>query len=156
MLPLAALRVVGGVRKCWLDFAALVAKSVPAAMIEVKMRIDDDVDLLAPHAHGFEFAQKLCFSVVDGCQFLWKFVANAGLDEDSFAASAHQHRIGSAGDPVQRVSFDFLFPQWFGDYAEQASGIEVISSIRKNRQLERAQLSHWAVGCTHLPPPELG
>ena len=62
----AAMGEVAGVRECRDDAAFGSAGGVPAAVVEVEVRVDDDVDFFGADLGGLEGLGELFLYAVDG------------------------------------------------------------------------------------------
>ena len=70
MDQLAALIVVAGAREGGNDGAIGAAHGVPAAVIEVQMSVDDDIEIIGSKAGGIEIGEQALFGVEDAARLL--------------------------------------------------------------------------------------
>src|SRR5205814_5814253 len=124
MFPLPFLHIVFRFGKCG-DDLAITADRVPAAVVKVKMAINDNVYTFGREADRIEILKQLRGLAVDLNHLLGKFVTDSRLDQDVLFASSDQHGIQSHWYEVFFVSTDPLRPQHLGNDAEHASAIEV-------------------------------
>ena len=94
--PLAFLHVIFGAREGRHRLAIFVI-GVPAAVVEVQVSVDDDVDLVGRNAGLLDALQQLRLVLVDGLALFAELVADAGLDQDVLLAGANQQRIKAHG-----------------------------------------------------------
>ena len=121
------------------DHLIALPDGVPAAMIEVQVSVDDDVDVFRRNARRAELLQQLCRLAVDLDHSFREFVAHAGFDQHGLRPGAHHDRVQSQGHQVVGVRFYLALPQAFGDDAEHASAIEVVNPVGDGGQFEIAQ-----------------
>src|ERR1700733_3258671 len=94
---------VSCIRKCRCYGAIGVEPGVPAAMIEVQVTVDDDVDLVRPYARGCQGMGEEFLITMD-VPHLWRLlVADAGLDQHCLAAGSHDDGIQTENDTVLAV-----------------------------------------------------
>ena len=108
-------------------------------MIEVQMRVDDDVDFVGRNSGGLEVLQQQRLVAIDGLALLAELAADPGLDQHIVPASADQQGIQAHGNVVALVGGDAFFPQNFRHHAEHGAAIQVVVAIGKYRQFEVAQ-----------------
>ncbi len=85
---LAALIVVAGTREGWNNGAIGAAHGVPAAVVKVKMSVDDDVEIIGSKAGVVEIGEQALFGIKDAARLLRELVAGSGIDEDGVIAGA--------------------------------------------------------------------
>ena len=83
MFVFSGLGIVLCVGECRNDFVAL-ADGVPAAVVEVEMGIDDDVDLFGINFRSGEILEQLGLVAVNFLLLFIELIADAGFDEDIF------------------------------------------------------------------------
>ena len=64
---------------------------IPSTMVEVQMGVDDDVDIFGRNTRGAEIIQQFSRLTIDFDQAVGQFIPEAGLNQDSLIAGAHQH-----------------------------------------------------------------
>ena len=69
-------------------------------MVEVKMRVDDDVDVFGSDAGGVKVVEQFGGLLVDLHQLVGKLVADTGFDQDIFVPGADEQRIQSGIETV--------------------------------------------------------
>src|SRR5204862_1609603 len=91
VLPLAALHDVTGAPKRR-DQLRAVAPDVPAAVVEMQVRVDDDVDVLGSEPVALEAVEQRGRSadVIDVRKLSVELVANTRLNQDVLPAGPHQ------------------------------------------------------------------
>src|ERR1700720_437368 len=138
MLPLLLLHVIFRVREgCNNPIAA--PHGIPAAVVEMQVRIDDDVDIFRRDSGGVQVVEQLGRLFEDLDQALRQFVAYASFDQNVLLAGAHEQRIQSRVEPVLLVGRNLLRPQGLGDDTKKGSAVEEVSSIGDNSKFEIAE-----------------
>jgi len=72
---------------------ATATDGVPSAVVEVEMRVDDDVDVFRGDSDSVEVVEQLGGLFVDLHEAVGKLIANAGFDEDVLLAGADEKRV---------------------------------------------------------------
>src|SRR6202167_1634639 len=144
MLEFAALHHVTriGVRRH--HFVADYAR-VPAAMVEMQMRIDDDIDFR--HVQSVlaqAVVQKRPVQSVNIPQLRRHFSARAGFDQNIFPAGPDQQAIQRQLDTIPRVGWRFLLPQNFRHHSEHGAAVQIHFPIYQNVKLQVPKLQRFA------------
>src|SRR6185369_14865217 len=92
VLPFTTLNVIFRIGKRWYC-ATIPVDGVPSTVIEVQMRVDDDIDFFWSDTHGVQAVQQLLFGRVDLLHTLAKLVADAGLDQHGLCGAAHKYGV---------------------------------------------------------------
>ena len=108
-------------------------------MIEVQVRVDDNVDLVRGNAGGGEVVEQLGRLAIKLDHAVGELVAHTGLDQHGLLAGANHERVKTGSDVVAAVGFDPARPHHFRDNAEECSAVERVSSIRKDTEFEVAE-----------------
>ncbi len=150
MLPLAVGGIVFGFRKRRHDLVAL-ERRVPAAVIEVQVGVDHDVNVFRRNAGGGQIVQQLCRLAENLNQSFRQLVADPGFDQDRLLASADHDGIQSHRNVVVLVGLYFLAPHDLGDDAEECSAVEPINAVGDGHEFEVAkrQAVHEGALCLH-------
>src|SRR5207248_2345894 len=109
MFPLPFLHIVFRFGKCG-DDLAITADRVPAAVVKVKMAINDNVYAFGREADRIEILEQLRGLAVDINHLLGKFVADSRLDENVLFAGAHQDGVEARGYSVILVGSNLPRP----------------------------------------------
>ena len=64
---------------------------VPSAMVEMEMRVDDDIDVFRLRPGFAEAVQQLFRRLPDSSLLFLQLVADAGFDQHVELSGAHQH-----------------------------------------------------------------
>src|SRR5207245_8859820 len=107
---------------------ALLPHRVPAAMIEVQMGIDDDVDVLRTHAAGRKIVEQLRRLAVNLHHLFRQLVADPSLDENVLFAGANEQRIEPGDDEIFLIRDQLARPHDLGHDSEERSSVERIGS----------------------------
>ena len=138
MLPLLFLHVILRVRKrC--DHLIAAPHRIPATVVKMQVRIDDDVDIFRRDSGGVQVVEQLGRLFEDLDQAVRQFVADASLDQNVLLAGAHKQRIQSRVEPVLLVRRDLLRPHGLRNDSEKGSAIEEVSSIGDDCEFEIAE-----------------
>ena len=127
------------------NLAVLVANGVPSAVVEVQVRVDDDVDILGRHASRGEIVEQLGRLSVELDHSVGEFVAHACLDQDRLFAAArrvhsNQQRVQAGDDAVLLIGRHSARPHDLGNDAEERAAVEYIGSIGKSCEFEVAEI----------------
>jgi hypothetical protein len=124
VLKFAALDDVTSMRVGGQHFIA-VKIGIASAVIEVQVRVDDDVNFVSGEAKiektGIEQRRA---ETIDLAEFGAEFVTGSGFDEDVFAAGANEKAIHGKLNAVARVGGTLLFPERLGNDAEHGAAIQ--------------------------------
>src|SRR5579859_545548 len=134
------------------DGLPVLINRIPAAVIKMKMGIDDDIDLVGGHAGGGEVFQQFFLGLEDLLALLFQLVADPGFDQKVLTAGAHQHGVAADGDAVERVGLDLLFPHNFRDDAEESAAIGHVSAVRDRGQLKVTESDCLVLHSSRLLP----
>ena len=111
---LAALIVIAGAREGGNDGAIGAAYGVPAAVVEVKMSVDDDIEIIGSKAGGIEIGKQALFVVVDAAGLLGQFVAGSGVDEDGVIRGADGQRVHGDMEAILASAGSFFSQRGLG------------------------------------------
>src|SRR5208337_1144760 len=139
ILPLAFGGVIFCPRKCGDYLSSFVTHRVPAAVVEVKMGIDDDVDVFGRDSGSGEIREQLRGLTVELDHAFGEFVAHAGLNQDILLARADEERVQPCCHIVLFVRHDFARPHDFGNHAEKRAAIERVSAVGENTEFKIAE-----------------
>ena len=138
MFPLPLLRVILCVWKgCYELFSA--TDCVPAAMVEMQVRVDDDVDVFGRNSCGVQIVEQFSGLLVDLHHLFGQFVADAGLNQNVFicrCARAANSGPRQGGSSRQR---DLFGPQGLWDHSKEGSAIEEVGSVGDDGEFEVAE-----------------
>src|SRR5207245_252426 len=118
------------------DGAVRVERGVPAAVVEVQVRVDDDVYFLGTNASSGERGRQQLLVGVDLAHLGGLLVADAGLDDHGVFAGADDDGVEAEQDAVLVVGRDALLPQGLGHDAEHGSAVEQVGAVGADGQLE--------------------
>src|ERR1700751_4428787 len=108
MLEFAALDHVSRISECGNHFVIYDA-GVTAAVVEMEMRVDDDVDIVGMVPVVAETLDQIrAIERVDVAKFVVMLVASAGLDQDALASGVNEDRIHHHRDAIARVRGSLL------------------------------------------------
>ena len=114
-------------------------------MIEMQMRVDDDVDVVGMVPIMAEtFEQIRAFERVDVAKFVVVLVAGAGFDQDALAARVDEKRIHRHRDAIPRIRRSFLLPHRLGNHAEHRAAVESEAAGFDDVKFQFAQLQRLA------------
>ena len=139
MLHLAAMREVTGIGKCGHHFAMFVQTRVPAAVVEVEMRVDDDVHIFKSDAGGGEALRRSCFASKTARSFSGSLLPMPGFDNDGVLTGTDNDGVEAKLDAVLRIRGCTLLPHGLGHHTEHGSAVEIIGAIGEDGQLEIAE-----------------
>ena len=108
-------------------------------MVKMQVCVDDHVDVFRRQSGGVQIVKQPGWLGVDLHHLVGHFVADASLNQDIFLSRAHQQRIQSRVEPVQRVGCDLLRPHGFRHDAEKSPGVTDIGSIGDDSEFEIAK-----------------
>ena len=118
---------------------------IAAAVVEVEMRVEHDVDVLGTQAVSPQaIVEKRAVQPIDVAEFRGHLLARARFDQDPLPARMNQQAIHRKRDPVARVRLHFLFPHGARDHAEHRAAVEQKLPGGNNVEFEVAEL--------HAPP----
>src|ERR1017187_3380325 len=129
----ALLDVVLRPRKRGYRLAVAIVR-VPSAVIEVQVRVDDDIDLVRRHASFVETLHQPSLVLVDRLSLLAQLRPDARFDQHGPLSVAHQQRVRSDGKHIARVGSNALFPKHLGHHAEHCSTVKLVSPVGEDRQ----------------------
>src|SRR6476646_516082 len=138
VFPLACRREISGTRESG-DGTISFYYGVPAAMIEVQMTVDHNVDFLRRDARSGQIVEQFGGLSVDIEHLLRELVANSGFDQHRLMARAHHDRVQTGGHAVVRIRLRLLLPQDFGHNSEEGAAVERIDAVRNCNQFKVAQ-----------------
>src|SRR6185503_5950341 len=118
------------------------AVGVPARVIEVQVRVDDERDLVRPHAAARELAEET-WRLVDAevaLLLLIELRAGSGLDEHDVRAVADEQAVHVHGHTVQLIRRLLLLPQHLRHDAEHRPAIEAEDAVAEDLHLEAPDL----------------
>ncbi len=92
VVEFALLRIIRRVGKRRLGLAVDVV-CVPAAVIEVQVRVNHDVDFVGRNARGLEALHQRRLVFVDLARLLVQLGTNAGLDQHGLFSVADEQRV---------------------------------------------------------------
>ena len=138
MLPLLLLHVILRSRKRRYHSIPALHR-IPAAVVKMQMRIDDDVDIFRRDSGGVQVVEQLGRLFEDLDQAVRQFVADTSLDQDVFLAGAHEQRIQSRVEPVLLVRRALLRPHGFCNDSEEGPGVKEVGSIGDDCEFEIAE-----------------
>src|SRR5208337_3575213 len=129
-LPLCALDEIPSARKSG-DSFPLQTPRVPAAVVEMKVSVDYNVDVLRLEPQLIESRQEHrgMLDVIDVLELRVELVPNACFHENVLPAGADQQAGQGKPDSVALVRWGLAFPQGLRHDAEHLSSIEGKSSI---------------------------
>ena len=110
-------------------------------MIEMKMRVDDDVDLFGRNAVRHQLFRKPGRPVkrINVRALRVPLVARAGFDQNPLPRRADQQRIHGHEDAIARVGRRNFLPHRLGDHAEHRAAVETERAVREQPEFEVAQ-----------------
>src|SRR4030095_10908669 len=73
---------------------------IPAAMVEVQMSVDNDVNVFGSDASRPQFVEQPCSLTMNFDHALGEFVPHSSLDQDIVITSANEERVQSGSDEV--------------------------------------------------------
>ncbi len=151
VLEFGALDVIARVRKCGHKFA-IDDSRVPSAMIEMQVRVDDDIDFLGPDATGGELIRQArrAFEGVDVAALGVPFIACAGFDQDPLPCRANQQRIHRAGECDCDRRRATALPHGFRNDAEHRAAIEAERAVGENVKFEVAEFHECGIRTFHF------
>src|SRR3981189_290175 len=107
---LAAVREVAGVGEGRRYRSVRLECRIPAAVVEVEMGVDHDIDLLHADAGGSQRRRQKLLVAVDLAHLLRLLIADSGLDDYSMPARPYDHGIESEEDAVLLIRGHTLLP----------------------------------------------
>jgi len=167
---LAALNQIPRLRKTGPHDTLRVAVGVSAGVIEVKMRVDDECDVLRRYAELREAVlecrptiRALVLDAVDVVELFRLLVSGASVDEDQTGLVLDQQTAHAQLNPVPLVGRDAALPEWLRDDTEHRAAVQPLASgldgmdaqgaecARLNERLGRHERQavggrRWAVG----------
>ena len=125
---------------------------VPAAMVEVQMGVDDDIDFLGPNAIArlADRGGAGAFEGVDVAALGVPFIARAGLDEDPLPCRANQQQF-MARRMRLRSSAGRRAPTGLGDDAEHGAAVEAERAVGRGGEFEVAEFHALVPLCISAP-----
>src|SRR5579884_877259 len=140
VLPFGALHVIASAGEAG-DEAVAAAEGIPAAMIVMKVGVDDDIHLVGGDAGGGEALEVIAARVHVPVAHLLvvELVAAAGLDEHGLAVAAGDEAVEAAADEVALVARRVAMPEGFGDDAEERAAIQRVGAVGDDGQLPIAE-----------------
>ncbi len=114
------------------------ARGIPAAVVEVQVRVDNDVNFFGTNAGGLEGMRQLLLRTKDAAQFIAELIADSGFDHNGVFAGANDDRVQSQQNAVLLVGRRALLPERLGNHSEHGAAVEEIRPIAEDRQLEVA------------------
>src|SRR5579864_6461163 len=151
MFPLALGREVSCIGKRG-HCRAVFVNGIPAAMIEVQVRVNDNVDFFRGNTSRAQIFQQLFLRFKNLLPLLLQFIADTGFNQDVLLACANEHRIAAHGDAVELVRWSFLLPHDLGNDAEKCSTIGYIRSIGDRCQFKIAECDGLIAQCCYSVP----
>ncbi len=139
VLPFAFGRVVFRARESWDDLAVFVADGVPAAVVEVEVGVDDDVDVFRSDAGSSEICEELGGLAVELDHAIGELVAHAGFDQYVFLSGADEQRVKAGLDVIPFVGDDFTRPHDFGNDAEKGAAVKRVGAVGEDAEFEVAE-----------------
>src|SRR5216683_4758540 len=109
---------------------------VPAAVVEVEMRVDDDVHLIRLNSGRSERRRQKLLVAVDLAHLCWLLVADPGLNQHRLLPGAHDNGVEPQQDAVLVVGWGALLPERLWHYAKHGSAVEVVGAIGADGQFE--------------------
>src|ERR1700733_13538438 len=130
----------GSVWKRRYDFVFLPA-GIPAAMIEMQMRIHHNVDIgRSQTVLAQALIEKGAIDAVNIAEPRVHLVARAGFDQYPPAARVNQQAVHRQRYAISRVSWRLLFPDRLRDHAEHGSAVEQHVAPVNDMEFEFAKL----------------
>ena len=94
-------------------------------MIEVQVRVDDDVHIVRVHAVVLQALDEVRpVERVNVALLGIEFVARSCFDQNGLSAGIHQQAVHRQRDAVPSVRGHFLFPQGTRDHAEHGAAVQ--------------------------------
>src|SRR5580700_1368685 len=132
VLHLAAMREVARVGEGGHHATLWRKRRVPAAVVEMQVRVDDDVDLFRTNAGRGKGMRQLFLCPINLAELRRKLVADPGLDGDGVLSRPHDDRVQPQQDSVLGISWRALLPQRLGHHAEHGAPVEQIPSVAQD------------------------
>ena len=127
-------------------------------MIEMQVRVDDDVDVLRRNATRRQILEQFRRLPIELDHPVRELVAHSGLNQHRLLSGTNQQRVESGGYIVLLVDRHPARPHHLGHDAKKCSAIQRISPIRKNAEFKvskRDPLHETSVPYKH-PQPRMG
>src|SRR5271170_486866 len=132
MLDLSAMRKVARVRKRRDNLAIGGEGCVPSAVVEVQMRVDDDIDFFERNPSRSERSRQLLLRIKDFPYFGWKLVTDAGLDHHRMLPGPNHNGIQPKQYPVEFIGRRAPLPKGLGYDAKHRAAIQKIRSVAEH------------------------
>jgi hypothetical protein len=107
-------------------------------VIEVQVRVDNDIDLFGSYSCRGERGGKKLLILVNLAHLFVLFVADSSFDDGGMLSSPDNDSIETQENAVQFIGWGALPPERLGNDSEHGSTIEPVSPIGADRQLEVA------------------
>ncbi len=139
MLPLFPLNEIPSPRK-GRDSFPVQTQRVPTAVVEMKVGVDDNVDVLRPEPQFIESGEERrgMLDIEDVLELRVELVPNACFHKNVLPPGTNQQAGQGEPDSVARVRRGLAFPQGLGHDAEHLSSVEGESSVAERVQFKRA------------------
>src|SRR5947207_4503833 len=100
---------------------------VPSSVVEMKMRVDNEIDLArADTSSGEVLRERVAFvEGVNVAELGSPFGTVACFDEDIFVRCAGQQRVCRKADTIARIGWGFFLPERFRNNAEHGAAVEI-------------------------------
>src|SRR6266702_5955298 len=109
---------------------------VPAAVVEVEMRVDNYVDLLHLDSCSSKRRGQKLLVAVDLAHLRRLLVADPGLNQHRLLPGAHDNSVEPQQDAVLVVGRGALLPERLWHHAKHGSSIEAVGAIGADGKFE--------------------
>ena len=122
-------------------------------MVEVQVRIDDDVDILGFQVQLSEFTGESpgVIDSIDLVEFCVELIPDAGFHQNVMAARLDQQTSQAEADTIARVGGDSFLPQRLGNNREHLPAIEQETSIGNSVEVEGAEFHDSSINSMSTP-----
>jgi hypothetical protein len=139
VFPLTSLNEITSARESGDSFPAQTPR-VPTAVVEMKVRVDDNVDVLRLEPQFIESREERrgMLDIIDVLELRVELVPNACFHENVLPPGTNQQAGQGKPDSVAFVRWGLAFPQGLRHDAEHLSSVEGKSSVADRVQFEVA------------------
>jgi hypothetical protein len=122
-------------------------------MVEVQVRVDDDVDILGFQVQLLEFTREgaRVIDTINLVEFCVEFISDAGLDQNVVAARLDQQASQANADSIAGIGRDSFLPHRLGNYREHLSAIEMETSVGNSVKIECAKFHGSSINSMSTP-----
>src|SRR5207302_2689011 len=127
---------------------------IPSAMVEMQMRVHDDIDLLRlESARGkLRRQSRRAFKCINVAALVVPFIARSGFHQDPLRCRANQQRIHRQRDAIALVGSHDAFPHGLRDDAKHGAAVETERAIIEDMKFDGAEF-HCDFETVFVAPP---